>query len=70
MEYCAGGDLLHKIQIIGLFDNNEAYCFFKQILNGISYIHSVGVVHRYAKTRVAQNAKGSETRKYTTRFYP
>lgn len=49
MEYMAGGDLLSKVQNIGMSGTEESFCFFKQLLNGIAYIHSTGVAHRDLK---------------------
>ena len=49
MEYCPGGDLLHKMMHEGFSDNFELTCYFKQILLGIQYVHANGVVHRDLK---------------------
>jgi protein-serine/threonine kinase len=45
MEYMPGGDLYGRIQV-GLTDLAEINCYFKQLLNGVAYIHSMGVAHR------------------------
>lgn len=50
MEYCDGGDLFELI-----FESSdglataEANCFFKQLLQGVAYLHSVGIAHRDIK---------------------
>lgn len=51
MEYCNGGDLFGLI-----YDNAqdglepaEANCFFKQLMHGIAYLHSMGIAHRDIK---------------------
>ncbi|KAI8814755.1 kinase-like domain-containing protein [Cladochytrium replicatum] len=49
MEYASGGDLLSKISKGFLTDHEEIHCYFKQLLNGLSYIHSMGVAHRDLK---------------------
>ena len=49
MEYCPGGDLLHKMMNEGFADVYEILCYFKQLLHGVSYIHENGVVHRDLK---------------------
>lgn len=46
MEYCAGGDLYSLILASeGGLDVVEADCFFKQIMRGVQYMHSMGVAH-------------------------
>lgn len=46
MEYCAGGDLYSLVLSSGSgLHSTEADCFFKQILRGIVYMHSMGVAH-------------------------
>eukprot|EP00842_Homolaphlyctis_polyrhiza_P005269 jgi/Hompol1/5743/HPOL_004667-RA len=49
MEYCAGGDLFHKTSQIGFSGDEEIYCIFRQLLNGVGFIHSIGVAHRDLK---------------------
>ncbi|CDH60658.1 serine threonine protein [Lichtheimia corymbifera JMRC:FSU:9682] len=50
MEYCEGGDLFELI-----FESSdglataEANCFFKQLLQGVAFLHSVGIAHRDIK---------------------
>ncbi|CAO3699757.1 unnamed protein product [Rhizopus stolonifer] len=48
MEYCPGGDLFSAI-VSGHMTDIEKSCCFKQLIRGISYLHSVGVAHRDIK---------------------
>lgn len=48
MEYCTGGDLFSAITS-GHMTDMERACSFKQIMNGIAYLHSLGVAHRDIK---------------------
>ncbi|KAF8816633.1 other/HAL protein kinase [Phlegmacium glaucopus] len=48
MEFCPGGDLYAAIKKGGM-SPSEVECCFKQILRGISYLHSQGVAHRDIK---------------------
>jgi protein-serine/threonine kinase len=46
MEYCEGGDLYSLILASeGGLEAIEADCFFKQIVRGVVYMHSMGVAH-------------------------
>ncbi|ORY49864.1 Pkinase-domain-containing protein [Rhizoclosmatium globosum] len=49
MEYAEGGDLYSKISGGLLTDPDTIDCFFKQLLKGVSYLHSMGVAHRDLK---------------------
>lgn len=48
MEYCPGGDLYAAIKK-GQLGEKLSIAFFKQILLGINYLHSMGVAHRDIK---------------------
>lgn len=49
MEYCSGGDL-HTIILAAVeLEELEADCFFKQIMQGVAYMHEMGVAHRDLK---------------------
>ncbi|RXK35630.1 HAL protein kinase [Tremella mesenterica] len=48
MEYCPGGDLYAAIKKGGM-SSGEVECTFKQILQGVQYLHSMGVAHRDIK---------------------
>lgn len=49
MEYCPGGDLYSVIRDGYLTTEDEVYACFKQLLEGVNYLHSVGVAHRDLK---------------------
>lgn len=48
MEYCPGGDL-YALLHDGALLPNEADCYFGQLVNGIAYLHSMGIAHRDIK---------------------
>ncbi|TPX48398.1 hypothetical protein SeMB42_g00023 [Synchytrium endobioticum] len=50
MEYMEGGDLYARIHAGLLTDHAEINCYFKQIVNGVRYLHEeMGVAHRDLK---------------------
>jgi serine/threonine protein kinase len=49
MEYCPNGDLFAFIQGGGLDDRAEVDCCFKQLVEGVRYLHSSGIAHRDLK---------------------
>lgn len=49
MEFCTGGDLYTLIVTAGKLEYIEADCFFKQLVRGVSYMHTMGVAHRDIK---------------------
>ncbi|KAF7732377.1 serine/threonine-protein kinase HAL4/sat4 [Apophysomyces ossiformis] len=48
MEYCPGGDLFACIMADRMSEYEKACCF-KQMMQGIAYLHSMGVAHRDIK---------------------
>ncbi|KAJ7223253.1 Pkinase-domain-containing protein [Mycena pura] len=48
MEFCPGGDLYAAIKKGGM-SPSEVECCFKQILQGVGYLHAQGVAHRDLK---------------------
>jgi len=58
MEFCPGGDLYAAIKK-GHMSPSEIECCFRQILQGLSYLHSQGVAHRDIKPEnIFFNGKG------------
>ncbi|KAJ3328864.1 serine/threonine-protein kinase HAL4/sat4 [Blyttiomyces sp. JEL0837] len=49
MEYMPGGDLFGRIHSGALSSPEEINCYFKQLLAGVAYMHSMGVAHRDLK---------------------
>ncbi|KAF9346572.1 serine/threonine-protein kinase HAL4/sat4, partial [Mortierella sp. AD094] len=49
MEYCAGGDLHSLIASANTLGEIESNCFFSQLIHGVAFLHSMGVVHRDLK---------------------
>lgn len=48
MEYCPGGDLYEAIKK-GDMSTDQINLYFKQIVTGVAYLHSMGVAHRDIK---------------------
>ncbi|KAJ5111407.1 kinase-like domain-containing protein [Penicillium argentinense] len=49
LEYCSGGDLHSLVVMRGQLEQNEADCFFKQLMRGVNYLHEMGIAHRDLK---------------------
>lgn len=49
MELCAGGDLLNFVRKRKRLDEETAKVLFKQVIEGIGYIHSKKILHRDIK---------------------
>ena len=49
MEVCGGGDLLTFVRRRRKLNEDQAKFIFRQIINGLKYVHSKGVLHRDIK---------------------
>jgi len=49
MELCPGGDLLNYVRKRRKLTEKNAKYLFKQIMQGIAYMHQIGIVHRDIK---------------------
>ncbi|KAJ1796118.1 Calcium/calmodulin-dependent protein kinase type I [Coemansia sp. RSA 2399] len=50
MELCSGGELFDHIRCKQVFTENDAASIVRQIVEGVSFLHSHGIVHRDLKT--------------------
>ena len=49
MQYIAGSEILEEIAVMGAYNEDAARHIFKQVLEGIAYLHKSGVCHRDIK---------------------
>jgi len=49
MDYCEGDDLYNYIMKKGQLSEEESSFYFYQLINGVEYIHSLGIAHRDLK---------------------
>ena len=49
MEYCKSGELFDYIVDKQHLEEDEAAIFFYQLINGVEYVHSLGIAHRDLK---------------------
>lgn len=48
MEYCSYGEIFSLVQR-GYFEKKDELCLFKQLLQGVAYLHKNGIAHRDIK---------------------
>ncbi|EGR27766.1 hypothetical protein IMG5_189670 [Ichthyophthirius multifiliis] len=59
MEQMSGGSISSMLKQYGSFDEEVIKIFVKQIVQGLSYLHSLGVVHRDIKgANILSNGNG------------
>jgi serine/threonine protein kinase len=49
LEFIEGGDLLKRVMAVGRFPEDQVKIFMKGLLEVLTYLHSVGIVHRDLK---------------------
>ena len=46
-EYVSGGSISNMLNKFGKFDEKLVCKYTEQILEGLNYLHSLGIIHRY-----------------------
>ena len=49
LEYATGGELFDRIEPDHGMEPGEAYRYFRDLLDGVQYLHEKGIVHRDLK---------------------
>uniref|UniRef100_H2Y7A8 Serine/threonine-protein kinase Chk1 n=1 Tax=Ciona savignyi TaxID=51511 RepID=H2Y7A8_CIOSA len=49
LAYASGGELFDRIEPDVGMPQQQAQCFFRQLINGVEYLHSLGITHRDIK---------------------
>nr|XP_043639982.1 serine/threonine-protein kinase SAPK2-like [Erigeron canadensis] len=62
MEYANGGELFERICTAGRFSEDEARFYFRQLISGVSYCHSMQICHRDLKLENTLLEESSTTR--------
>nr|GEX33726.1 serine/threonine-protein kinase SAPK2 [Tanacetum cinerariifolium] len=62
MEYANGGELFERICTAGRFSEDEARFYFRQLISGVSYCHSMQICHRDLKLENTLLVEGATTR--------
>ncbi|KAM0012704.1 putative protein kinase CAMK-OST1L family [Helianthus debilis subsp. tardiflorus] len=62
MEYANGGELFDRICTAGRFSEDEARFYFRQLISGVSYCHSMQICHRDLKLENTLLHESSTTR--------
>lgn len=61
LEYADGGELFDQIEPASGMPHSRARHYFKQLIVGLEYVHSRGVVHRCPKIPVLGIVKNSHS---------
>lgn len=48
-DFCDGGELFDKLEEVGTFSEQTARVIFRQMMEGINYIHHKNIAHRDLK---------------------